>query len=203
MRAALRTKRLQDMLEQQSFLDGLTGLWNRAYLDKRLEAEINVSLRYGRPLSLVLADIDNFKRLNDTYGHLFGDVVLQGIAEGLRGYARRSDIVARYGGEEFAILLTDTNAKAAMYVSERLRGAAESRNFEANNQRVVVTVSFGVICSEQSTDDLTPETMLSAADQALYTSKDSGRNCVHMNVHGEMVRVRGDEPVFQEFSRES
>ncbi len=108
VRAALRTKRLQDILEQQSFLDGLTGLWNRSYLDRRLEAELNVARRYGRPLTLVLADVDHFKRVNDSYGHLFGDIVLQGIAEGLRAYARRSDIVARYGGEEFAILLTDT-----------------------------------------------------------------------------------------------
>ena len=91
VRAALRTKRLQDILEQQSFLDGLTGLWNRAYMDRRLESELNVTRRYGRPLSLVLADIDHFKSVNDTHGHLFGDVVLQGIGEALRAHARKEE----------------------------------------------------------------------------------------------------------------
>ncbi len=197
VRAALRTKRLQDMLEQQSFLDGLTGLWNRAYLDKRLEAELNVARRYGRALSLVMADIDGFKRLNDTYGHLFGDVVLQGISEGLRGYARRSDIVARYGGEEFAILLTDTGTKSAKYVSERLRISAESRNFEVKGVPVSVTASFGVVCCEDVVGELTPEAMIAAADRALYASKDAGRNCVHVNIRGEMVRIRPDDAAVQ------
>ncbi|MCP4007800.1 MAG: diguanylate cyclase [bacterium] len=188
VRAALRTKRLQDILEQQSFLDGLTGLWNRSYLDRRLDAELNVARRYGRPLSLVLGDIDNFKNLNDTYGHLFGDVVLQGISEGLRAYARRSDIVARYGGEEFAVLLTDTNMEAAIYVAERLRASAESRNFEARAGSVTVTASFGMACTDDMTGDLTPEALINAADVALYASKDSGRNCVHLNRNGELIR---------------
>ena len=198
VRAALRTKRLQDMLEQQSFLDSLTGLWNRAYLDKRLEGELNVARRYGRPLCLVMADIDQFKRLNDTYGHLFGDVVLQGIAEGLRAYARRSDIVSRYGGEEFAILLTDTSAEAAKYVSERLRVSAESRNFDVKGEKVSVTASFGVVCSEHIIGELTSESMIEAADRALYASKDAGRNCVHMSVRGELVRLRADDPALAE-----
>jgi diguanylate cyclase (GGDEF)-like protein len=198
VRAALRTKRLQDMLEQQSFLDSLTGLWNRAYLDKRLEGELNVARRYGRPLCLVMADIDQFKRLNDTYGHLFGDVVLQGIAEGLRAYARRSDIVARYGGEEFAILLTDTSAEAAKYVSERLRVSAESRNFDVKGDKVSVTASFGVVCSDDIVGELTSETMIEAADRALYASKDAGRNCVHMSVRGQLVRIRADDPALAE-----
>jgi PleD family two-component response regulator len=86
VRAGLRTKRLQDILERQSFLDGLTGLWNRPYLDQRLDSELNVAQRYGRPLGLMMADIDHFKIVNDTYGHLFGDIVLQGVAEELRGY---------------------------------------------------------------------------------------------------------------------
>jgi diguanylate cyclase (GGDEF)-like protein len=188
VRAALRTKRLQDILEQQSFLDGLTGLWNRSYLDRRLDAELNVARRYGRPLSLVLGDIDHFKNLNDTYGHLFGDVVLQGIAEGLRAYARRSDIVARYGGEEFAVLLTDTNMKAAIYVAERLRASAESRSFDSRSGSVTVTASFGMACTDDMTGELTPEALINAADVALYASKDNGRNCVHLNRNGELIR---------------
>jgi len=144
VRAALRTKRLQDMLEQQSFLDGLTGLWNRAFLDRRLDVELNVARRYGRPLSLILADIDRFKQLNDSYGHLFGDLVLQGIADVFRSYARTSDVVARYGGEEFAILMTDTGAQAALQGTERLRSAAEVRGFELHGRAICVTASFGI-----------------------------------------------------------
>ena len=192
VRAALRTKRLQDILEQQSFLDGLTGLWNRSYLDRRLESELNVARRYGRPLTLVLADVDHFKRVNDSFGHLFGDIVLQGIAEGLRAYARRSDIVARYGGEEFAVLLTDTNLRAAMFVSERLRSSAENRHFEARSEVVSVTASFGVACSEDLGADLTPEELIRAADVALYASKDAGRNCVHLYRDGDLILTTGD-----------
>jgi len=192
VRAALRAKRLQDILEQQSHLDGLTGLWNRRYLDQRLESELNVARRYGRPLSLVLVDVDHFKRVNDDHGHLFGDIVLQGIAEGLRAYARRSDIVARYGGEEFAILLTDTNLRSAMYVSERLRSSAENRHFEARTEIVNVTASFGVACSEDLAAELTPEALLKAADLALYASKDAGRNCVHLYRSGELLLSTGN-----------
>ena len=192
VRAALRTKRLQDILEQQSFLDGLTGLWNRSYLDRRLESELNVARRYGRPLTLVLADVDHFKRVNDSLGHLFGDIVLQGIAEGLRAYARRSDIVARYGGEEFAILLTDTNLRSAVHVSERLRMSAENRHFEARSEIVSVTASFGVACSEEIGAVLTPEELIRAADVALYASKDAGRNCVHVYRNGELLLTTGD-----------
>jgi diguanylate cyclase (GGDEF)-like protein len=195
--AALRSKRYRDMLEQQSFLDGLTGLWNRKYLDKQLESWVDVARRYGRPQSLVLADVDHFKNVNDTYGHLFGDVVLQVIANGLRTYARRSDIVARFGGEEFAIVLTDTGSRAAMYVAERLRLSAESRDFAVRDHRIAVTVSLGVVCTEDLGAPLTPESLLRAADQALYASKDAGRNCVHLSVGGRLVRVRGDESVFR------
>ncbi len=178
VRAALRTKRLQDMLEQQSFLDGLTGLWNRAYLDRRLEAEVNVAQRYGRPLSVVLVDIDHFKGVNDSWGHLFGDIVLQGVAQDLHESARRSDIVTRYGGEEFALLLTDTPLKAALLVAERLRQAIEARGFEARSARVSVTASLGVASTEELPPPLSPDTVLGAADRALYASKDAGRNRV-------------------------
>ena len=191
VRAALRTKRLQDMLEQQSFLDGLTGLWNRAYLDRRLEAELNVADRYGRPLSVVMADVDNFKPINDTHGHLFGDIVLQGISESLSASARRSDIVARYGGEEFGILLTDTNLKAAEYVSERLRASIESRLYEARSDAIRVTASFGVSCTEDIDCELTPASLIQAADRALYASKEAGRNCIHLFRHGELVHLPG------------
>jgi two-component system cell cycle response regulator len=194
VRAALRTKRLQDMLEQQSFLDGLTGLWNRAYLDRRLEAEMNVARRYGREMSLVLVDIDRFKRINDQHGHLFGDVVLQGVAECLHEFARRSDIVARYGGEEFGLLLPDTPIRGAMGVAERLREGLGARRFEARGDSVDVSASFGVVCSEDMHGEpLTSQSILELADRALYASKDAGRNCVHAWLEGECMRVTGTE----------
>ncbi len=191
VRAGLRTKRLQDILERQSFLDGLTGLWNRPYLDQRLESELNVAHRYGRPLGLMMTDIDHFKLVNDTYGHLFGDIVLQGVAEELRGYARRSDIVARYGGEEFAVLLTDTPLSAGSFVAELLRASEENLRFEVHDQLVTVTASFGLACTENVVGDVTPEALIDAADRALFASKDAGRNCVHMCEGGQIVRVAG------------
>ncbi len=191
VRAGLRTKRLQDILERQSFLDGLTGLWNRPYLDQRLESELNVAHRYGRPLGLMMTDIDHFKLVNDTYGHLFGDIVLQGVAEELRGYARRSDIVARYGGEEFAVLLTDTPLSAGTFVAERLRASVENRRFEVQDQLVTVTASFGLACTENIVGEVTPEALIDAADRALFASKDAGRNCIHMCEGGQIVRATG------------
>jgi diguanylate cyclase (GGDEF)-like protein len=208
VRAALRTKRLQDILEQQSFLDGLTGLWNRAYLDRRLEAELNVAMRYGRPLTVLLTDIDHFKQLNDTYGHLFGDVVLQGVAEVLREYARRSDIVTRYGGEEFALLLTDTGSKAAVVVAERLRFAIEAKSFDARGERISVTASFGFACSDEILGELSPETVIGFADQALYCAKGRGRNCLYaMTREGPRRRSpderSGEEPTPSPLRRSS
>ncbi len=199
VRAALRTKRLQDLLEQQSFVDGLTGLWNRTYLDRRIESELTVARRYGRALTLVMIDIDHFKRLNDTYGHLFGDVVLQGIGDALRAFARRSDIVARYGGEEFAILLTNTTMKAAAFVSERLRSSIETRAFEEHDEVVNITASFGLACTEDFDAERTPENLIRAADNALYASKDAGRNCIHIHARDGLIsaadyeREHGDE----------
>jgi two-component system cell cycle response regulator len=189
VRAALRTKRLQDLLEHQSFLDGLTGLWNRAYLNQRMESELNIARRYSRPVSLILADIDHFKQINDTHGHLFGDVVLQGTAECLPIYARRSDIVTRYGGEEFAILLADTSLRAAAYVSERLRSAVEARCFEAHRVAISVTASFGIACTAELDAEVTRENLIQAADKALYASKDGGRNQCHVWRAGRPIPV--------------
>ncbi len=203
VRAALRTKRLQDMLEQQSFLDGLTGLWNRKYLDRRIESELTVARRYNRPLSLVMCDIDRFKILNDTYGHLFGDIVLQGVSETLRGSARRSDIVTRYGGEEFAILLTDTALGAGAFVAQRLRSSVDARHFDANAEHVSVSVSLGIACTHDLGAEISTENLIEAADRALYASKDAGRNCVHMNKAGDISLVDPDigPDIFQEKRR--
>ncbi|MFQ5698107.1 MAG: diguanylate cyclase [Myxococcota bacterium] len=191
VRAALRTKRLQDILEKQSFVDGLTGLWNRSYMDRRLESELKVATRYERRLSLVMADIDHFKQLNDTHGHLFGDIVLQGVAGALREVARQSDVVCRFGGEEFVLLLTDTPLQGGIDVAERLRQAVESKGFEVCGQILSVTASFGVATTDRIEEPLSTEALLSAADQALYSSKQNGRNCVHAFGLDGIERVSG------------
>jgi diguanylate cyclase (GGDEF)-like protein len=180
VRAALRTKRLQDLLQRQSFLDGLTGLWNRGYLDHRLEGELNIARRYARRLSLLLGDIDHFKQINDTYGHLFGDHAIQRVAEAISRHARRSDIACRYGGEEFALLLPGAGVQESSVVAERLRIAIETEEFYVRDgTRVQVTISFGV-ASTEGLDPLTGESLISRADQALYDAKQSGRNRVHI-----------------------
>ena len=191
VRAGLRTKQLQDILEHQSFLDALTGLWNRAYLDRRMEGEINIASRYDRPLGIALVDVDRFKNLNDTYGHLLGDVVLQGIARVMQDSARSSDTVARYGGEEFAILIPQADLDSTAQVAERVRQSIESHSFEVRGSNIGVTVSVGVVCTAEFVGELSPENLLNHADRALYASKDAGRNCTHLNVRG---KIRPLEP---------
>jgi len=193
VRAALRTKRLQDILEHQSFLDGLTGLWNRAYFDRRIESEMNIARRYQRPLSIVLSDIDRFKNVNDTYGHLFGDVVLQGVSECLRAGARRSDVVTRYGGEEFALILIDTDLPAALAVAERLRASVEAQGYEAHGKQITTSASFGATCSNEGGEP-TAQTLIDNADKALYGAKDGGRNCVYACTRGRIVHSDEVEP---------
>jgi two-component system cell cycle response regulator len=189
VRAALRTKRLQDLLQQQSFLDGLTGLWNRSYLDHRLEGELNIARRYERRLSIVLGDIDHFKLVNDNYGHLFGDHVIQRVAEAIMRHARRSDIACRYGGEEFALLLPGTGIEEAGVVAERLRAAVDSERFDMRGTQVDVTISFGV-ASTEGLETLTPEAIMNRADKALYGAKEAGRNRVYVYVSDRPGLVR-------------
>jgi two-component system cell cycle response regulator len=176
VRSALRTQHLVKLLEQRAQLDGLTGLWNRRYFDQRMIQEISEAKRHSRPLSLVLCDIDRFKRLNDQFGHPFGDSVLERVAQVLSG-GRTSDIACRYGGEEFGLILSSTNIESGSEVAERLRMAIESIVWPGNPD-LVVTASFGICDTENFGDDITPETMLKNADSALYKAKQAGRNRV-------------------------
>lgn len=176
VRSALRTQYLVKMLEQRAQLDGLTGLWNRRYFDQRLEQEISEAKRHKRVLTLALCDVDRFKRLNDQFGHPFGDMVLEKVAQILSG-GRTSDIVCRYGGEEFGLIFSSTNIERGREVAERLRVAIEEAAWPGNPD-LVVTASFGVCDTECLDGDLTTEAMLKAADMALYKAKQNGRNCV-------------------------
>ncbi len=174
VRAALRTAYLMDLLSRKAMIDGLTGLWNRTYLDSRLDAEVAHARRTGRSVSCIMLDVDHFKSINDRYGHPFGDEVLRMIAVALGASCRSEDVVCRYGGEEFAVLLPNTNAAAASELAERLRRAIEGEAMKFKGQVVKVTSSFGV---SELTENMSVR-LMECADKALYEAKQSGRNRV-------------------------
>jgi diguanylate cyclase (GGDEF)-like protein len=180
VKAALRTKELVDLLAQRAMIDGLTGLWNRRYFEERLSAETSLSERNGAPLSLVMLDVDHFKKINDTHGHPFGDEVLRAVARAASTRVRASDVFCRYGGEEFAVLLPNTDAPRAQTLAEDLRASIESLKLTKAKDPVPVTASFGVA---DRAPRQPPEALLQSADGALYDAKRGGRNKV-MSRHG-------------------
>ncbi|HVZ95148.1 MAG TPA: diguanylate cyclase [Phycisphaerales bacterium] len=176
IQSALRMTRLMRMLEHRAQIDGLTGLWNRKHFNDRLANEIDCAARKSTPLSLMICDLDHFKKINDTYGHPVGDSILQDFANVLTKEIRSYDIPCRYGGEEFAIILPDTSPDQALAVAERVRAGIEARRW-ANHPNVQATASFGV--TDTPARDLSgTEAWIAAADRALYFSKQNGRNRV-------------------------
>lgn len=176
LRAALRMNQLVRMLAQRAQIDGLTGLWNRAYFDARWNEEFARATRHGRPVSVAMIDVDHFKSINDGFGHPAGDAVLQGVAKLLHRELRQSDIACRYGGEEFVIILSDTNAPAATALCDRIRTAISDLAWSRHPERKV-TASFGVAGCE-GIPSVSAERWIEIADQNLYTAKRSGRNRV-------------------------
>ncbi len=160
-------------LSELASTDGLTGLFNNRYIHERLEVEIQNAFR--SPLTCLLVDIDHFKKINDTYGHPFGDEVLIVVAGLLKNAVRGADAVGRLGGEEFLILLPHTPGDRALIVAERIRVEVESHPFSCNDRPVKATVSLGVV-SYPSPALQNKEALLKAVDQALYAAKKSGRN---------------------------
>ncbi len=156
--------------------DPLTDLYNRAALDQQLEQEVNRCTRYGVPFSIIVWDLDHFKKVNDEYGHPAGDKVIKAFGGLLQRRQRETDFVARYGGEEFVCLLPETDLPAARALAEEIRGRIASSNFRYRGNKVPISVSAGVTCF-QPTD--TAEAMLARADAALYQAKQNGRNQVH------------------------
>jgi diguanylate cyclase (GGDEF)-like protein len=156
--------------------DGMTGLWNRREFVTLAEAETRRAARYPSPVSLLMFDIDNFKSVNDRFGHDVGDRVIVNIARVCEAEIRASDIVGRLGGEEFAVLLPETALTAAMIFAERLRAAVAASAICLGDHELRTTVSIGV--SEKTGNDLSVAELLKRADLALYQSKRSGRNCV-------------------------
>lgn len=166
-------------LEHLAMVDGLTGLRNRRWLDEAFARQLARAVRAGQTLSLLMADIDHFKGLNDTHGHPFGDTVLQRVARTLADGLRPQDLLARYGGEEFAVLLPGIEVQNAVAIAERLRRAVEAETGPAGavgEHASRVTVSIGVAALQ---DQDTLPSLLGRADEALYRAKASGRNRVH------------------------
>lgn len=171
---AIKAKNKQ--LEGLSKKDGLTGLYNHRYLKEQAMIEYNRSFRYGSPLSLLMIDIDYFKSINDTYGHLFGDSVLKGIASTIKSSCRDTDIVGRYGGEEFVVILPLTSLESAQSVSEKLLKNISSEIYRDNENSTSITVSIGISSFHEGLNSF--EELLSESDMALYQAKNNGRNRV-------------------------
>ncbi|HEX5272803.1 MAG TPA: diguanylate cyclase, partial [Gemmataceae bacterium] len=160
-----------------TIIDGLTDIHNKRSLMDFLDRELARSERYGRPLSLVLFDIDRFKRINDGLGHLAGDAVLRELAACVKETVRKEELFARYGGEEFAVVLPETPVEDAVAFAERLREAVAAHPFAHGGQPLPVTVSVGV-AGTMGQEAYTPGELIARADKALYQAKNEGRNCV-------------------------
>jgi diguanylate cyclase (GGDEF)-like protein len=174
---AISGLRLRDRLERQSIRDGMTGLFNRSFMEVALERELHRSARQQKELALMMVDIDHFKQFNDTFGHEAGDVVLRQVAESLRQGVRSEDIVCRFGGEEFVIILPEMTQDAAIDRAERLRRQVEELTTRFRGQPLrQVTISIGLAVSPQHGE--AAEELLRSADRAMYSAKHRGRNRV-------------------------
>jgi len=178
------------LLEQESITDPLTGIYNRRYLERRLDEEFERARRYRMPLSILMIDIDHFKQVNDTHGHQTGDLVLNYLGRLLLDAMRSSDIVARYGGEEFIIIAPNTNGNTAQGLAERLREHINSHKLVLSNHpsrrlEISITASIGVADLDATPD--TAEELIHSADMALYQAKQDGRNRVNISRPGKKI----------------
>jgi diguanylate cyclase (GGDEF)-like protein len=177
-----RVREARAELERLSITDELTGLANRRRLTTELERELRRSERHGRPLAILMLDVDRFKRFNDTHGHPAGDALLWRLADTLRKCVRDVDLAARYGGEEFLVMLPETAADAAR-VAERIRASVEQDRFAPEDGGAMLNVTVSVGYAVFPGDAKTPEALIEAADHALYRSKQAGRNRVTAAEH--------------------
>ena len=174
--AAIQNARYFDRIRQMAYVDGLTGIFNRRYFEMRVTEEIERARRYDNTLSLVMVDIDHFKRLNDEFGHLLGDEVLRQVSNVFGQNLRKSDIVCRYGGEEFVLVMPQTPSEQAGSATDKLRKTVENWTFPGVARPV--TISAGVATFPADGDDR--DGLVAAADRALYAAKQGGRNRVVM-----------------------
>jgi len=173
MTASLSARSLT--LEQAALTDGLTGMQNRRYFDDALKEYLGEFRRIGRPVGLMILDLDHFKQVNDTYGHDVGDVVLRAVADCLKDMTRYHDIVARLGGEEFAVVAPNMDSEMMVRFAERIRKAISGMAIVSGNVRLKVTASVGLAVWDLKES---PENLFRRADQHLYEAKNSGRNRV-------------------------
>ena len=170
-------------LSEVTARDTLTGLYNRWYVIEKIDTEINRSLRHGSPMALLMLDIDHFKRVNDSYGHSAGDVVLQSVGKVLRDSCRVYDVPGRYGGEEFCIVLPETKLGNTTVVAERIRQRLAATALSVGEAELTVTASIGIAGVDDEFPEqqvLSPAALIDRADRALYTAKHRGRNRVEM-----------------------
>lgn len=181
-------RRLLKKLHKMASMDALTQVYGRRFFVETCMVEVNRVSRYGGRLAFLLIDIDHFKRVNDTYGHLAGDLVLQNVTKTFRNVLRASDVVGRYGGEEFAILLPETDVEGARNLAERLRSEVENTVSVYEGNRIGVTVSVGIAyftidaCQAETNGKALLDKLLQEADKALYRAKEKGRNQVQSSM---------------------
>jgi len=173
---ALKRVMLFRQVEWLSLTDGLTGLWRRNALDEKIREEMRRASAFKTTMGFMIADIDHFKRLNDTYGHQFGDAVLKRVAQLLKAGVYETDFVGRYGGEEFGIVLPRADSAGLLRKAESVRARIEAEVFSQGLEKVRLTVSIGI--AHFPKDGRGPEELVAAADKALYAAKEGGRNRV-------------------------
>ncbi|MBN1794023.1 MAG: diguanylate cyclase [Candidatus Omnitrophica bacterium] len=169
-------------LKELSIKDELTGCYNQRYFYESLGFELARSRRYKRPLSIVIFDIDHFKKVNDRFGHLFGDDMLKNVADTLKKSVRYCDAVFRYGGEEFAVILPESKKQEAFVIAERIRKKISDADFDIDGKKIRITISGGINwCSSKT---ITKENLIADADKALYSAKRQGRNKIVLYENG-------------------
>ena len=191
----VRKVRLYEMVLELSIVDGFTGVFVRRHFLERFEEEIRRALKQNFPLTVLMLDIDHFKRYNDDFGHLVGDATLKEVAQIIRANVRNVDIVARYGGEEFTVVIPETREEGGVEVAERIRSAVARKSFRIYDEETKVTVSIGISVFpqdlSQTVDGYDPNFMselIQRADRALYRAKEEGRNRV------VLYRTLGEKP---------
>ncbi|MDZ7638287.1 MAG: diguanylate cyclase [Bryobacterales bacterium] len=167
----------QEALREEAMRDPLTHLWNRRTIFNKLEAELKASKSTGKPVGVIMADLDHFKQINDTRGHLFGDHALLECVKAMQGALRPTDAIGRFGGEEFLVVVPGCGFDETIRAAERIRVAVESMQLRHGNEVFNITISLGSTASIPSRDD-SLEMLLRATDDALYESKRAGRNRV-------------------------